>query len=234
MDKTVIKDCVRVRNNLRATAQPATSNMRYVTWDAALARTARAWANKCIFKHNVYFSEKHQCHPNFTSIGENIWVGSHQAFCVADAIKLWYNEVRFCVFTMQKHSKACGHYTQVRVTFNVLSCLTSDLKLYMKLFFFLCSGNFPRRPYIEGKSCTNCAKRDTCENTLLCIYILQINLMFMCLFIAYSRWHPPLEFSFICDEVCISLVVLRELLMFLSSVAVYFIKKHFTNMPMST
>nr|XP_009910878.1 PREDICTED: glioma pathogenesis-related protein 1-like [Haliaeetus albicilla] len=83
------------------------------TWDAALARTARAWANKCIFEHNVYLSQKHQCHPNFTSIGENIWVGSHQAFHVADAIKSWYNEVRFYIFAVQKCSKVCGHYIQV-------------------------------------------------------------------------------------------------------------------------
>ncbi|KAM9292459.1 GLIPR1-like protein 2 [Morus bassanus] len=61
------------------------------TWNAALARTARAWANKCIFEHNIYSSKKCQCHPNFTSVGENIWVGSHQAFYVADAIKLCGN-----------------------------------------------------------------------------------------------------------------------------------------------
>uniref|UniRef100_A0A8C0ATQ3 SCP domain-containing protein n=1 Tax=Buteo japonicus TaxID=224669 RepID=A0A8C0ATQ3_9AVES len=100
-------------NELRAKVQPAASNMRYMTWDAALARTARAWANKCIFEHNVYLSQKHQCHPNFTSIGENIWVGSHQAFYVADAIKSWYNEVRFYTFAVQKCTKVCGHYIQV-------------------------------------------------------------------------------------------------------------------------
>ncbi|XP_009461512.1 PREDICTED: glioma pathogenesis-related protein 1-like [Nipponia nippon] len=112
-DKAFMEDCMRLHNDLRAAVQPAASNMRYVTSDAALARTARAWANKCIFEHNVYLSKKHQCHPNFTSIGENIWVGSPQAFCVADAIKSWYDEVRFCTFAVQNCSKVCGHYSQV-------------------------------------------------------------------------------------------------------------------------
>ncbi|XP_009863749.1 PREDICTED: GLIPR1-like protein 2, partial [Apaloderma vittatum] len=47
---------------------PPASNMRYVTWDAALARTAKAWANKCIFKRNIHLDKKHQCHQNFTSV----------------------------------------------------------------------------------------------------------------------------------------------------------------------
>ncbi|XP_035757572.1 glioma pathogenesis-related protein 1 [Egretta garzetta] len=112
-DKAFMEACVRVHNDLRAKVQPAASNMRYMTWDAALARTARAWANKCVFEHNVHLHKKHQCHPNFTSIGENIWVGSRQAFYVADAIKSWYNEGRFYTFAVHKCTKLCGHYIQV-------------------------------------------------------------------------------------------------------------------------
>ncbi|NXS45375.1 GLIP1 protein, partial [Balaeniceps rex] len=113
MDKTFIEACVRVHNDFHAEVQPAASNMRYMTWDAALARTARAWAHKCIFEHNVYLNKKHQCHPNFTSIGENIWVGSYQAFYIADAIRSWYDEVRFYTFAVQKCTRVCGHYIQV-------------------------------------------------------------------------------------------------------------------------
>ncbi|KAM6381855.1 glioma pathogenesis-related protein 1-like [Alca torda] len=137
-DKAFVEDCMRVHNDLRSKVQPPASNMQYMvgtglgvapeprqgkrdsrtrgaiaTWDAALARTARAWANKCIFEHNIYLNKKHQCHPNFTSVGENIWVGSCQAFYVADAIKAWYDEVRFYTFAVQKCTKTCGHYTQV-------------------------------------------------------------------------------------------------------------------------
>ncbi|XP_008947265.1 PREDICTED: glioma pathogenesis-related protein 1-like, partial [Merops nubicus] len=112
-DKAFVEECVSVHNQLRAQVQPPASNMRYMTWDAALSRTAKAWANKCIFKHNIYLREKHQCHPNFTSIGENIWVGSRPAFTVANAIKAWYKQVKDYTFAVPKCTKTCGHYLQV-------------------------------------------------------------------------------------------------------------------------
>lgn len=93
------------------------------TWDAALARTARAWARKCVFEHNVYLRERYQCHPNFTSVGENIWIGSVQAFSVTGAIKAWHDEVAFYVFNVNTCSKICGHYLQVRVIFGKMSCI---------------------------------------------------------------------------------------------------------------
>ncbi|KAF1404448.1 GLIPR1-like protein 2, partial [Spheniscus magellanicus] len=224
-DKTFSEDCVCVHNNLHTKVQPAASNMQYVTWDAALARTARAWANKCIFEHNVYLSRKHQHRPNFTYTGENIWVGSRQAFYVADAIKSWYDEVRLYTFAVQKCTKVCSHYIQVIWDYSYkIGCavtLCKEVSGIRNAANFVCNyspgGNFRRRPYIEEKSCSNCAKGDTCENKLY-----------------YSRWHPPWEFRIVCDEACITFVVLTSLLKFLAFVAVYFIKKHFTNMHMST
>ncbi|XP_075603119.1 GLIPR1-like protein 2 [Balearica regulorum gibbericeps] len=235
MDKTFIEDCVHVHNELRTTVRPAASNMRYMTWDSALARTARAWANKCIFKHNVHLSKKHQCHPNFTSIGENIWAGSHQAFSVADAIKSWYNEVRFYTIATQKCTKVCSHYIQVVWDYSYkIGCavtLCKEIAGIRNAANFICnyspSGNFPRKPYVEGKWCSNCAKGDNCENKL-CRNPERDKIIY------YSRWHPPWEFRIVCDEACIALVVLRPLLMILAFVAVYFIKKRFTNMHMST
>ncbi|NXC66273.1 GRPL2 protein, partial [Anhinga anhinga] len=198
------------------------------TWDAALARTARAWANKCIFEHTVYLSRKRQCHPNFTSTGANIWVGSSQAFYIAGTIKTWYDKVRFYIFAVQKCTNVCGHYIQLRVVWDYsykIGCavtLCKEVAGVQNAANFVCNyspgGNFPRRPYIEGKSCSNCAKGDTCENKL-CIS---------------SRWHLPWEFRIVCDEACITLVVLRASLMLLAFVAVYFIKNPFTNMHMST
>ncbi|NXT24479.1 GRPL2 protein, partial [Syrrhaptes paradoxus] len=196
------------------------------TWDAALAKTARAWANKCIFEHNIYLNEKHQCHPNFTSIGENIWVGSHQAFSVAGAIKSWYDEVKSYTFAEEKCTAVCGHYIQVvwddsyKVGCAVTLC--KEVAGIRNAANFICNyspaGNFPRKPYIQGKSCSNCTKGDTCENKLC----------------NYSRWHPPWEFRIACNVACITVTVLRALLMFLAFVAVYFIKKHFTNIHIST
>ncbi|NWX73102.1 GRPL2 protein, partial [Alca torda] len=234
-DKAFVEDCMRVHNDLRSKVQPPASNMQYMTWDAALARTARAWANKCIFEHNIYLNKKHQCHPNFTSVGENIWVGSCQAFYVADAIKAWYDEVRFYTFAVQKCTKTCGHYTQIVWDHSYkIGCavtLCKEIAGIRNAANFICnyspSGNLPRRPYIEGKSCSNCAKGDTCENKL-CRNRERDKI------IHYSGWHPPWEFRIVCNEACIAVVVLRLLLMFLALVAVYFIKKRFTNMHMST
>ncbi|NXI64564.1 GLIP1 protein, partial [Anseranas semipalmata] len=234
-DKVFIADCVRVHNEYRGKVRPAASNMLYMTWDAALARTARAWANKCIFKHNTYLGKKHQCHPNFTSIGENIWIGSHQAFDVQAAIRGWYGEVRFYNFSVNKCTKICGHYTQVvwdnsyKIGCAVVFC--KEVGGIRNAANFVCnyapSGNYPRKPYRGGIPCRKCPKGDTCENKL-CRNAERDKIIY------YSRWNPPWEFRIVCDEACIALVVIRASLMFLVFVAVYFIKKHFTNMHMST
>ncbi|NWJ01016.1 GLIP1 protein, partial [Crypturellus undulatus] len=235
-DKAFIEECVRSHNDYRAKVSPAASNMRYMTWDAALARTARAWANKCLFKHNIHLKKKYQCHPNFTSVGENIWLGSHQIFSVIGAIATWYNEVRFYTFDTRKCTKVCGHYTQVvwdhsyKVGCAVAFC--KKVGAIKNAALFVCNyspgGNSPRRPYTKGASCSKCAKEDTCENKLC------IRLVFMCLFIGYPRWYPPWEFRIVCDEACIAVAVLRPSVMFLAFIAVYFIKKRFVNMHMST
>ncbi|NXS98238.1 GRPL2 protein, partial [Jacana jacana] len=234
-DEAFIEECVRVHNDLRRKVQPPASNMRYMTWDAALSRTARAWANKCIFDHNVYLRKKHQCHPNFTSVGENIWVGSHQIFKAVDAIKSWYSEVEFYTFANQKCTKTCGHYTQVVWDYSYkVGCAVTLCKKVAGIrnaANFVCnyspSGNLPRRPYRQGRACSNCAKGDTCENKL-CSNPERDKI------IDYPSWYPPWEFRFVCKEVCITVIALRQLLMFAAFVAVYFIKKHFTDMHMST
>ncbi|NXU58643.1 GRPL2 protein, partial [Turnix velox] len=226
-DEAFVEDCVRVHNDLRSKVQPPASNMNYMSWDAALARTARAWANKCIFRHNIYLTKKHHCHPNFTSIGENIWVGNCQLFHVTDAIKSWHDEVRFYTFAVHKCTASCGHYTQVvwDASYKVGCAVTlcKEVAGIKNAAIFVCnyspSGNLPRQPYIEGEPCSNCAKGDTCGNKLC----------------NYSSWHPPWEFRIVCSEACIiTVVIFRLVLKFLAFVAVYFLKKRFTNMHMST
>ncbi|KFR06574.1 GLIPR1-like 2, partial [Opisthocomus hoazin] len=196
------------------------------TWDAALARTARAWANKCVFEHNVYLHKKYQCHPNFTSIGENIWVGSHQAFYVADVIKSWYDEVRFYTFATQKCTKVCGHYIQVVWDYSYkIGCavtLCKEVARIQNAANFIC--NYSPGGVRAGRPSSN----STFSLPKLSEKIERDKIIY------YSRWHPPWEFRIVCDETCITLVVLRASLMFLAFVAVYLIKKHFTNMHMST
>ncbi|KAL8212076.1 UNVERIFIED_CONTAM: hypothetical protein K2H54_036498 [Gekko kuhli] len=97
-NETYIKWVVDAHNRHRSEVNPPASNMLYMTWDAALARTARAWANKCILKHNPH----RRSHPDrkYWPLGENIWVSTavRRPFRAAGAIKAWANEVRFYDF----------------------------------------------------------------------------------------------------------------------------------------
>ncbi|NXG46629.1 GRPL2 protein, partial [Psilopogon haemacephalus] len=225
-NKIFIRDCVQVHNDLRSQVQPTASNMRYMTWDIALSRTARAWAKKCRPDHNIYLHEHHQCHPNFTSIGENIWAGNHRAFTVATAVQAWYNEVKSYNFATQTCTKDCSHYTQVVWDHSYkIGCAVTYCKEVAGIpnaANFVCnyspSGNLPRQPYIEGKPCNNCGIGDTCENNLC------INVVFLCSLTDYPGWYPPWDVDSGCDVACIILIVVRVLLLILSPLAAHFIK----------
>lgn len=87
------------------------------TWDAALAITARAWARMCVFKHNIYLREVKKVHPNFNSVGENLWTGyPPQTFSVGNAMKSWVDK-ELKHYDYDRHyctpGEMCGHYTQV-------------------------------------------------------------------------------------------------------------------------
>uniref|UniRef100_F6U0Y7 GLI pathosis related 1 n=1 Tax=Equus caballus TaxID=9796 RepID=F6U0Y7_HORSE len=108
-----IKECVRMHNKFRSEVQPTASDMLYMTWDPGLAQIAKSWARNCQFSHNTRLKPPHKLHPNFTSLGENIWTGSLSLFSVSSAVTAWYNESKFYDFKTRKCSKVCGHYTQV-------------------------------------------------------------------------------------------------------------------------
>lgn len=86
------------------------------SWDAALAKTAKAWAKKCKFKHNNYLKMQGKVHPTFTPVGENIWTGTATIFSVDAALSDWFNEVSSYDFNTRSCSGICGHYTQVSLT----------------------------------------------------------------------------------------------------------------------
>lgn len=85
------------------------------TWDPLLAQIAKAWASHCEFAHNKQLKPPYKLHPNFTSLGENLWTGSLSIFSVSSAITAWYDEVKYYEFNSRKCNKVCGHYTQVRI-----------------------------------------------------------------------------------------------------------------------
>lgn len=77
---------------------------------------AKAWANKCQFKHNTCLKKPFECNEDYQFVGENIWLGSLKKFSPRDAITAWYNESEFYDFDSISCTKVCGHYIQVRIS----------------------------------------------------------------------------------------------------------------------
>ncbi|KAL0963075.1 hypothetical protein UPYG_G00349350 [Umbra pygmaea] len=184
-DENFINDCVRIHNDNRSSVNPPASNMLYMTWDDALAVTARAWARHCVFKHNIYLKEVKQVHPVFTSVGENIWVGAPPStFSVSRAIRKWVDEVMYYSYQRNvcQQGEMCGHYTQVVwATSYKVGCAVQMCPNGVKetLFsnkagaIFVCNyataGNYVgEKPYQQGEACTACKDANDRCNAKLC------------------------------------------------------------------
>ncbi|XP_053440424.1 glioma pathogenesis-related protein 1 isoform X1 [Nycticebus coucang] len=172
-----IKDCVKMHNKFRSEVNPTASDMLYMTWDPQLAQIAKAWTKHCRFQHNEQLKPPHKLHPNFTSLGENIWTGSLSIFSVSSAITDWYNEVKHYDFKTRRCSNVCGHYTQVvwaasyKVGCAVQFCSrVSGFDSLSNGAHFICNygpaGNYPTWPYKTGALCSACPKNDKCLDNL--------------------------------------------------------------------
>ncbi|NXA45017.1 GLIP1 protein, partial [Nothocercus julius] len=175
-DAKFIKDCVTAHNDFRSKVNPSASNMLRMSWDSALAKTAKAWAKKCKFKHNIYLKKPGKVHPTFTPVGENIWTGTATIFSVDVALSDWFNEVGSYNFHSNSCSGQCGHYTQVvwatsyKVGCAVHFCNTVEyFPGLLKAAHFVCNygpaGNYQTKPYKAGQSCSGCST-DKCANNL--------------------------------------------------------------------
>ncbi|XP_006142910.1 glioma pathogenesis-related protein 1 [Tupaia chinensis] len=172
-----IKDCVWIHNKLRSEVYPTASDMLYMTWDPELSRISKAWAKNCKFGHNPRLGPPHKLHPNFTSLGENIWTGSLSLFSVSSAIINWYKEIQYYDFRTRRCNKVCGHYTQVvwaqsyKVGCAVQFCPRVDgFESLSNGAHFVCNygpaGNYPTWPYKKGSTCSACHNKDTCLDNL--------------------------------------------------------------------
>ncbi|KAL7982589.1 hypothetical protein Chor_010187, partial [Crotalus horridus] len=108
-----MEECVRMHNRFRSSVDPPASNMKRMSWDHDLAKTALGWAKMCEFNHNPDLQSPGKAHPNFTVIGENIWTGTIWYFNVTLALTTWYNEVQHYNYATQSCKRICGHYTQM-------------------------------------------------------------------------------------------------------------------------
>ncbi|XP_040837384.1 glioma pathogenesis-related protein 1 [Ochotona curzoniae] len=176
-DEEFIRECVHIHNKLRSKVKPAASDMLYMTWDPALAKVAKTWARNCRFEHNFQLKVPYKLHPNFTSLGENIWTGSLSLFSVSSAVTAWYDEVQYYDFSTRSCSHMCGHYTQVvwadtyKVGCAVQFCpKVAKYEALSNGAHFICNygppGNYPTWPYKKGATCSACPAHDNCLDNL--------------------------------------------------------------------
>ncbi|KAG5211808.1 hypothetical protein JEQ12_014237 [Ovis aries] len=111
-DVTFINEYVNLHNELRGNVLPRGANLRFMTWDVALSRTARAWGKKCVFERNIHLEELYMAHPKFNGIGENIWVGPENEFTASIAIRSWFQQRKKYNFEKNSCSDNCSNYLQ--------------------------------------------------------------------------------------------------------------------------
>ncbi|XP_005519593.1 PREDICTED: glioma pathogenesis-related protein 1-like [Pseudopodoces humilis] len=231
-DPKFIRECVQTHNTLRSQVDPPASNMLYMTWDPDLAKTAKAWAKKCVFEHNIHLKEQGKTHPRFNFVGENIWTGSLHVFTVKAALASWFHEVEYYDYTTKRCSKVCGHYTQVvwatsyKVGCAVHFCPKVTYTSITNAAHFVCNygppGNYPVHPYKTGEACSECGG-EQCEYQL-CRNAERDKV------IEDPKWYPDWDRP-ACDEFCISIIALRSILLILTIVATWLLPKYWSLVP---
>ncbi|XP_039616484.1 GLIPR1-like protein 1 [Polypterus senegalus] len=178
-DQSFIDEYIKAHNYYRSQVKPVASDMKRMSWDEALAKTARAWARKCNFNHNNYLEEKGKVHPVFSPVGENIWVGRPpQSFNASKAIQSFYSEVTAYSYQANSCTSVCGHYTQLvwaksyKVGCAVVVCEKGIIDYNTAPgAIFVCdyaeAGNYRGvKPYKTGEPCTGCDSQDSCSDHL--------------------------------------------------------------------
>ncbi|XP_036617761.1 GLIPR1-like protein 1 [Trichosurus vulpecula] len=234
-DPKFIQECVDMHNQVRTTVEPVCGNMKYMSWDPALAKSARAWAKRCVFQHNSLIGQKHECHPTFSTVGENLWMGKITDNVVRDSITDWYNESRYFELATIICTTFCGHYTQVvwATTYKVGCALKMCPNLGKDYVLFVCdyapAGNLVGiRPYQKGLRCNHCPE-DHCENNL-CRNPARDKVL------SYPYWNPRWEFPrrITCNPFCQVCVSLRLGGMALATVGVIVLQRIKPHMHLRT
>ncbi|XP_073756738.1 GLIPR1-like protein 2 isoform X2 [Callorhinus ursinus] len=231
-DVHFINEYVNVHNELRGNVLPRGSNLRFMTWDVALSRTARAWGKKCVFEHNNHLEELNMAHPKFNGIGENIWVGPENEFTASIAIRSWYEERKKYRFENDSCSSDCSNYKQLvwdtsyKVGCAVTSCTRVGRIRYAAIFIcnYAPGGSLSRRPYKPGITCARCSKYDRCTD-FLCSNADRDQSVYYRFW--YPRWEVPRPI--VCDPLCLFTFFLRMLCFSIGIIVVLIIQSQFPN-----
>uniref|UniRef100_A0A452R2Q3 GLIPR1 like 2 n=1 Tax=Ursus americanus TaxID=9643 RepID=A0A452R2Q3_URSAM len=232
-DVSFINEYVNLHNELRGNVLPRGSNLRFMTWDVALSRTARAWGKKCVFKHNSHLEELNMAHPKFNGIGENIWVGPENEFTASIAIRSWYEERKNYDFENDSCSSDCSNYKQLvwdtsyKVGCAVTPCTRVGHIRYAAIFVcnYAPGGSLSRRPYRPGIICARCSRFDRCTD-LLCTRDMEVKSKKYYRF-WYPRWEVPRPI--VCDPLCLFIFFLRMLCFSICITVVLLIQSRFPN-----
>ncbi|XP_044533562.1 GLIPR1-like protein 2 [Gracilinanus agilis] len=234
-DHDFIFECVDVHNLLRTQLNPPAANLQYITWDEGLAKTAKAWAKRCRPGHNTYLEKMRKSHPVFNGLGENIWTGPIYLYSPRLAVKSWFSEEQFYDFQTNTCSRLCSSYIQVvwDATYKIGCAAATCARVgnLTDVVHFICnyvlSGNTNRRPYKEGKFCTQCNKGDKCLD-MLCSNSDRDKIAH------YPFWYPEWEFPrpVMCDLRCLFCLSFRIFLFVLAVVIVFLLQHKFPNIQL--
>nr|XP_020824515.1 GLIPR1-like protein 2 isoform X1 [Phascolarctos cinereus] len=221
-----------MHNMLRSQLSPPAANVRYITWDEALAKTAKAWAQKCVPEGNAHLEEIRTSHPVFSGLGENIWTGPDNEYSATFAIQSWFSENKFYNYENNTCSGVCSHYIQIvwdttyKIGCAIIDCPSVGTVLNAAHFIcnYVLSGNPRRRPYKEGRFCSKCDPGDTCHD-MLCSNIERDRIAH------YHFWYPQWQVPrpIVCDPLCVFCLVFRSFLFIVAIVIVFFLQHKFPN-----
>ncbi|XP_021061512.1 GLIPR1-like protein 2 [Mus pahari] len=231
-DVDFINEYVGLHNQFRGTVFPSGVNLRFMTWDVALSRTARAWGKKCMFSRNTHLDKPHESHPVFTEIGENMWVGPVEDFTVSSAIRSWHEERKSYSYLNDTciEDQDCSHYIQLvwdssyKVGCAVTSCARAGAFMHAALFIcnYAPGGTLTRRPYQAGQFCTRCGPGDKCTD-FLCSNTVRDEATY------YQFWYPPWEKPrpLVCNPLCLLILFLRVASLLLCVIVVLIVQSRF-------
>jgi hypothetical protein len=113
-----------------------------LSWSASLAKTAQAWADRCMFEHSN------------AGLGENLAQGTGD-YSGANAVNDWYGEISAYDFNNPGFSDATGHFTQVvwKDTKKV-GCPSPSAPMEHSM-----SATINRRETLKARSPTTCCRR---------------------------------------------------------------------------
>ncbi|KAJ8012053.1 hypothetical protein DPEC_G00064690 [Dallia pectoralis] len=181
-------------NRVRSTVYPPAANMEYMVWDEDLARSAEAWAGRCLWEHGPPFIMRYQ--------GQNLSVRIGGYRSILQLVKLWYDEVNDYMFPYPRDCNPrcpfrcsgpmCTHYTQmVWATTKKIGCAVQTCynmvvwgTMWRQATYLVCNyspkGNWiGDPPYRVGIPCSSCPPNygDSCRNNQ-CFPVITSNYMY--------------------------------------------------------